>query len=55
MINKDIKYSYNDLSLIPAKISSIESRSECNPYRTCSAYEFTKQGENTEVLDRTPQ
>lgn len=50
MINKDIKYSYNDLSLIPAKISSIESRSECNPYRTCSAYEFTKQGENTEFL-----
>lgn len=30
MIKKEIKYSYNDLEIIPARLSDIESRSECN-------------------------
>lgn len=45
MINKDIKYSYNDLSLIPARISSIESRSQCNPYNSYNGYEFSGNSE----------
>jgi len=31
ILNK-IGYSYNDLTIVPAKISDISSRSECNPY-----------------------
>lgn len=29
-LEKEIKYSYNDISIVPAKISSIQHRSECN-------------------------
>ena len=33
MLNKNsIKYSYNDISIVPHVISSISSRSECNPF-----------------------
>ena len=32
MIIDKIGYSYNDLTIIPAEISEIKSRSECNPY-----------------------
>ena len=32
MLNKVIKYSYNDVSVVPSKISEIEHRSECNPF-----------------------
>ncbi len=33
MLNKkNIKYSYNDVSILPEAISTIEHRSECNPY-----------------------
>ena len=31
-INDTIKYSYNDVSVVPAVISDIEHRAECNPY-----------------------
>lgn len=30
--SNELKYCYNDLSIIPAPISSISSRSECNPF-----------------------
>lgn len=33
MIIDNLKYSYSDLSIIPTKISTIDSRSECSPYR----------------------
>ena len=33
MIKKDnIKYSYNDISLVPSKVSDISHRSECDPF-----------------------
>lgn len=32
MILPDVKYSYSDLAIVPAIISDIKSRSECNPY-----------------------
>jgi hypothetical protein len=32
MLNTKIGYSYNDLTIIPAEISHISSRSECNPF-----------------------
>lgn len=32
LINKAIGYSYNDLSIIPTKSSSVNSRKECCPY-----------------------
>ena len=28
----ELKYCYNDLSIVPAAISTITSRSECNPF-----------------------
>ena len=31
-ISDTIKYSYNDISIVPAVISDIEHRAECNPY-----------------------
>ena len=31
-ISDTIKYSYNDVSIVPAVISDIEHRAECNPY-----------------------
>ena len=31
-ILKKIGYSYNDLTIVPARMSTISSRSECNPY-----------------------
>jgi IMP dehydrogenase/GMP reductase len=34
MINKSIGYGYNDLCIVPAKISNIKSRSECKPFYT---------------------
>ena len=33
MINKNIKYSLKDIAIVPAAISEISSRSECNPYK----------------------
>lgn len=32
MLNTDIKYSYNDVTIIPAIVSEINHRSECNPF-----------------------
>ena len=33
MIKKDnIKYSYNDISLVPSKVSDVSHRSECDPF-----------------------
>lgn len=32
MIQTDIKYSYNDITIEPAQISNVRSRSECNPF-----------------------
>lgn len=32
MLLKEVKYSYSDVSIIPAVKSEIEHRSECNPY-----------------------
>ena len=32
MIENIKRYSYNDLTLVPAVISNISSRSECNPF-----------------------
>lgn len=32
MIRKEIGYSYNDLTIVPSRISYIDSRSECNPF-----------------------
>ena len=32
MIKKELRYSYNDVSIIPAKVSGIEHRSDCCPY-----------------------
>ena len=31
-INDSVKYSYNDVSVVPAVISGIEHRAECNPF-----------------------
>ena len=32
MINREVKYSYRDISIKPAIVSDIEHRGECNPY-----------------------
>ena len=32
MLKLDLKYSYNDISIKPAAISTIKHRSECNPF-----------------------
>lgn len=32
MLIKEMKYSYNDISIVPAIVSNVEHRSECNPY-----------------------
>jgi IMP dehydrogenase/GMP reductase len=32
MLIKEIKYSYNDIAIVPAIKSNVEHRSECNPY-----------------------
>lgn len=32
MIKEGLKYGYNDLSVIPSVLTSVESRKECNPY-----------------------
>lgn len=32
MLIKDKKYSYNDVMVVPAKVSTIEHRSECDPF-----------------------
>lgn len=32
MIKKELKYSYNDVSIVPAKVSGIDHRGECNPF-----------------------
>ena len=32
MIREEIGYSYNDVTIIPAEISEVGSRSECNPF-----------------------
>ena len=32
MLIKEMKYSYNDIAIVPAIKSNVESRSECNPY-----------------------
>lgn len=34
MIEENLKYSYSDLSIIPAISSNINSRSECSPYKS---------------------
>ena len=30
--SNNLLYSYNDLTIVPAEISNIKSRSECNPF-----------------------
>lgn len=32
MLLKEMKYSYNDIAIVPAPISTVEHRSDCNPY-----------------------
>lgn len=32
LVNKELKYSYNDVSIVPAYVSTIKHRSECNPF-----------------------
>ena len=32
MLIKEMKYSYNDIAIVPAIKSDVEHRSECNPY-----------------------
>jgi len=32
MLVKEIKYCYNDISIVPAILSNVEHRGECNPY-----------------------
>jgi len=32
MLNKEVKYGLKDISIVPASVSNINSRSECNPY-----------------------
>ena len=32
MLIKEMKYSYNDIAIVPAIKSNVEHRSECNPY-----------------------
>ena len=32
MLNKEMKYCYNDIAIVPAIKSDIEHRSECNPF-----------------------
>lgn len=32
MLIKDIKYTYNDITIVPAPITTVEHRSDCNPY-----------------------
>ena len=32
MLKKDIKYSYRDVTIVPAKVSEIEHRKDCNPF-----------------------
>ena len=32
MIQKQIGYSYNDVTIIPSEVSEVSSRSECNPF-----------------------
>ena len=32
MLIKEVKYSYNDIAIVPAIKSSVEHRSECNPF-----------------------
>ena len=33
MIKKEIKYSLKDIAIVPAAVSNISSRGECNPYK----------------------
>ena len=42
MIREGLKYGYNDLSVIPAELSRVNSRSECNPY--CHGYDEIEKG-----------
>ena len=32
MLIKEMKYSYNDIAIVPAVKSNVEHRSECNPF-----------------------
>lgn len=32
MLVKDMKYSYNDITIVPAPITTVEHRADCNPY-----------------------
>lgn len=32
MLIKDMKYSYNDITIVPAPITTVEHRSDCNPF-----------------------
>lgn len=32
MLRKELKHSYNDVAIVPSELSSVEHRSECNPY-----------------------
>ena len=32
MLKKEMKYSYNDISIVPAVVTNVEHRAECNPY-----------------------
>ncbi len=49
MIQQELKYSYDDLSIVPAVISKINSRSECNPF-----YEDNKFSNNKLPLFTAP-
>lgn len=40
MLTEELKYSYNDVALMPAIMSSIKSRSECNPFYNDVPVEF---------------
>lgn len=33
MLHKEIRYGYNDVMIQPAKVSKVEHRSQCNPYK----------------------
>lgn len=32
MLETELKYSYNDIAIVPAPITTVEHRSDCNPY-----------------------
>ena len=69
MILEKVGYSYNDLKIVPAVISRVDSRSQCNPYdengmlpifASCMStvvdtknYEIFKQNKITPIIPTT--